>query len=375
MEMERYIFYKKKKHHLYMYIIVGMLIILLPLLYYIYSDINVYEYDEPIIEKTSQEKTIVENNKENITAIIEEAMQSVVGVSKIKDTGSTVFSKNGVTKLGIGTGIVVTSDGYILTNEHVSGGKYSICYITLGNGNTYKGNVMWADKDEDLSIIKIYAKNLEYAKLGDSDKVKVGENVYAIGNPIGFEFQKTVTSGIISGVNRTIKIEEDEDDPSYLSNLIQTDALINYGNSGGPLINTKGEVIGINSLKITSAEGISFALPINLVKTIIQRFVNDGYFEEAGIGIFAYDKNVIPYLNTNLRFETGIDVVQIKSNSSAYQAGVQEKDIILSIDGKKIERMCDLKTYIYTKNIGDEVVLKVLSNGMEKEIKVRLSKK
>ena len=160
-----------------------------------------------------------------------------------------------------------------------------------------------------------------------------------------------------------------------MSNLIQTDATINLGNSGGPLINIDGEVVGINTLKITSAEGISFAVPINLVKTIIEKFATQGKFEEASIGIFAYDKNVIPYIDNNLKFNTGIYVVQIDRNSSAYNSGLREKDVIIQIDNINLEKMCDLRRYIYTKNIGDEVILKILRNNTEKEIKMTLIKK
>lgn len=281
--------------------------------------------------------------------------------------------KDGSSKLGLGTGLIVTDNGYILTNAHVSGEKYSTCYVTLETGEVFTGNVVWSDMDVDLAILKISAKNLIYAKLGDSDNIKVGEKVYAIGNPIGFEFERTVTSGIISAIDRTIKIEEEED--SYMSNLIQTDATINLGNSGGPLINIDGEVVGINTLKITSAEGISFAVPINLVKTIIEKFATQGKFEEASIGIFAYDKNVIPYIDNNLKFNTGIYVVQIDRNSSAYNSGLREKDVIIQIDNINLEKMCDLRRYIYTKNIGDEVILKILRNNTEKEIKMTLIKK
>ena len=126
----------------------------------------------------------------------------------------------------MGRGFIVTQDGYILSNEHVTGSKYSKCYITLEYGNNYEGTVVWSDTDLDLSLTKINAQNLEYVNLGDSDNIRVGETVYAIGNPIGYEFRRTVTSGIISAKNRTIKLEE-EDKVSYMSDLIQTDATIN----------------------------------------------------------------------------------------------------------------------------------------------------
>ena len=191
-------------------------------------------------------------------------------IIKVKNKGNTIFLKEGTSELGLGTGFIVTSEGYIVTNQHVSGDKNSTCYVTLEDGRNYEATVVWADSDIDLSVVKINAKNLEFLKLGDSENIKIAQKVYAIGNPIGYEFQRTVTSGIISGLERTIKIEEN-DKNYYMENLIQTDATINLGNSGGPLINENGEVIGINSVKITTAEGIGFAIPINNVKPIIKK--------------------------------------------------------------------------------------------------------
>ena len=246
-----------------------------------------------------------ENDSKGVTNMLQTVMKCVVGVSKLKENGKAIFQTNGVEQIGIGSGIIVSRNGYILTNEHVSGSKGSSCYITIEDGKKYKGNVVWSDKNLDLAIIKVNMKFIDACKLGDSSDIGVGENVYTIGNPVGYEFQKTVTSGIISALDRTIVFKEGEDE-IYLSNLIQTDAIINPGNSGGPLININGEVLGINTVKLTSADGIGFAVPINVVKPIIEKYENEGKFEEAQIGIFAYDKNVIPYLSTGINFETGI---------------------------------------------------------------------
>lgn len=195
------------------------------------------------------------------------------------------------------------------------------------------------------------------------------------GNPIGYEFRRTVTSGIISAKNRTIKIEEEEE--SYMTDLIQTDATINPGNSGGPLITPEGEVIGINTIKISSAEGIGFAIPINLVKPVIESFVANGSFEEASLGILAIDKEVIPYLDKsfNINIDNGIYVVGIEKNSPASNSELKEKDIIESIDGKELKTMNDLKTYIYTKKPDDTVTLKIKRGKISKEITVKLGKK
>ena len=375
--MEAYVARRRKKNGKNKILVAFVFLLIIAsgiILYKFYEKIEVEELDKGS-EAVRTLRTLDEEKEEQkeVVDVIAQATSSVVGISKVKNIGSTIFLKDGSSKLGLGTGLIVTDNGYRLTNAHVSGEKYSTCYVTLETGEVFTGNVVWSDMDVDLAILKISAKNLIYAKLGDSDNIKVGEKVYAIGNPIGFEFERTVTSGIISAIDRTIKIEEDEN--SYMSNLIQTDATINLGNSGGPLINIDGEVVGINTLKITSAEGISFAVPINLVKTIIEKFATQGKFEEASIGIFAYDKNVIPYIDNNLKFNTGIYVVQIDRNSSAYNSGLREKDVIIQIDNINLKKMCDLRRYIYTKNIGDEVILKILRNNTEKEIKMTLIKK
>ncbi len=298
----------------------------------------------------------------------------MVGISKIKNMGTSIFTNGSSSNLGIGTGFIVSKDGYIVTNEHVAGEKFSNCYVTLENGKSFTGNVVWSDSNLDISIVKINMKNLDYISLGDSNESRIGETVYAIGNPVGYEFQRTVTSGIISAVDRTVKFTEN-DQEIYMADLIQTDATINPGNSGGPLIKPDGTVIAVNSVKITSAEGIGFAVPINVIKPVVQKFIETGNFEEATIGVFAYDKNVIPYLNNGIKFENGIYVEEVTKNSSAENSGIKKGDIITKIDGKEINKMNELKEYIYTKNPGDEINLTILRNKNTIETKVTLTKK
>lgn len=351
-------------------------------LYITYQNIEINSQDYTVTKTQSTVNAqIVENVEEdskNVADIIEDTTRKVVGISKLKNAGSSIFSKSQESELGLGTGFIVTENGYIVSNAHVTGEKYSKCYVTLENGMTYDGKVEWSDINLDLSIVKIEAKNLPYVNLGDSSKIRVGETVYAIGNPIGYEFRRTVTSGIISAKNRTIKIDE-KDKSSYMTDLIQTDATINPGNSGGPLIYPNGEIIGINTVKISSAEGIGFAIPINIIKHIIDSFINTGIFEEATIGIYAYDKEVIPYLRgnsiTSSNFEKGIYVAQINKNGPANNTELKEADIITTIDNKELNTMNDLREYIYSKKPGDEVSLKIVRGKINKEIKITLGKK
>lgn len=249
-------------------------------LYSMYAKIEVRNY-EPISNTTATRlynDAVIEDY--DISNSLEEITRSIVGISKIRNKGTTILDLNASQELGLGSGVVFSENGYIATNWHVAGDKFSTCYVALENGSIYNGSVVWADRDLDLAIVKINAAGLKPLKLGNSDKLLLGEEVWAIGNPVGVEFQRTITKGIVSGLNRTIKIE-DENNVSYMEDLIQTDASINTGNSGGALINKKGELIGINTVKITSAEGIGFAVPINIIKPIITSYMQNGSFEEA----------------------------------------------------------------------------------------------
>ena len=344
-------------------------------LYNMYLHIDI-EQDSKITKNESPAIRLSMEEKEDasVSNTLEDTTKCVVGISKIKNKGDNIFEKNATENLSLGTGIIVSDNGYIITNWHLAGNKYSSCYVTLENGNVYNGNIVWADENLDLAIVKISANGLKYLNLGDSYNIKIGENVYAIGNPIGIEFQRTVTSGIISGLNRTIKIEE-ENKSIYMEGLIQTDASINQGNSGGPLINTKGEVIGINSVKIEAAEGIGFAVPINLIKPIIESFINTGDFEEAYLGIFAYDREVTNYLKKDLEFEAGIYVVKIMTDGPLAKTNIKQGDIITKIDENHINRMSELRSYIYRKKPGDKVVLTFNRNNKEYNTEVVLSKK
>ena len=369
---------KKLKGELMKVLIILLVFLILILSYILYQKTQITDTNlsnqNVTIERTLQTVEEVKESNKTVTEMIADINSTVVGISKVKNSGSSIFSSENITNLGLGTGLIVGKDGYILTNAHVSGERYSKCYVTLVDGKTYDGTVVWSNTDIDMSIVKINQKNLPTATLGDSDAIQVGETVYAIGNPIGFEFQRSVTSGIISAVNRTIKFEENEQE-TYMEDLIQTDATINPGNSGGPLVNIDGQVIGINGVKITSAEGISFAIPINTVKSVIASFNTSGKFEEASLGIFAFDKNVLGYIDQNLRFNEGIYVARVNTNSAAESAGIKEGDILLSIDDHKLERMCDLRCYIYTKKPGDTVVLRVQRNYREIEVEAVLKKK
>lgn len=367
---------KKNKEKLVMY---GLMVVIITLLFVLIlrTEVN----NVPAVTQYSAEKMgteeITEKNKtenKSNTKEISDSIKAIVGISKLKQTGSSIFVNNAEKKLGLGSGIIITDNGYILTNQHVAGNKYSSCYVTLDDGNIYEGNVVWSDNNIDLAIVKINKGNLEYLELGDSDAITLADEVYAIGNPLGLEFQKTVTKGIISSLNRTIKIE-DEKQNVYMEDLIQTDATINEGNSGGALINTEGQLIGINSVKISNAEGIGFAVPINIVKPIVNKLVSEGKFDEAWLGIYGYDKEAIKYLDSNIKIENGIYIAQIAQDGPLVGLDIKEGDIITQIDDTKINKMNELKKYIYSKSPGDTVKLYLQRGGKESTIDVKLAGK
>ncbi|HCC04441.1 MAG TPA: peptidase S1 [Clostridiales bacterium] len=331
--------------------LIGLISIIAYNLYYMYKNIDIqnsnYKTEKIAVSTEDVENMESINNNLLIEDVLENTIQSVVGISRLKSSDGSILKNVSSEDLGLGTGVIINENGYILSNSHVTGDKFSICYVTIDE-NTYKGLVVFSEPDLDLSIVKVNANNLKSIDLGDSSKIKVGNKVYAIGNPIGYEFKRTVTSGIISAVNRTIKIEEGEEE-SYISDLIQTDATINPGNSGGPLINSKGEVIGINTVKITSAEGIGFAIPINVIKPVVESIIQNGKFEEATLGIYAYDSEVAEYMKLKNKGISGIYISQLLPNGPASNVDLKEGDLIISIDNKRLKTINDLREYLYRK--------------------------
>ncbi len=295
-------------------------------------------------------------------SVAKSATQGVVGIMVERVETGKIFSGNDGTQVGMGSGVIVSSDGYILTNHHVAGGKSKRIVVSLADGRNVDGETVWSDPVLDLAVVKINLTGLPTLKLGDAEQLQVGEPAVAIGNPLGLEFQRTVTSGIISALNRTISIET-EQGTNYMEDLIQTDASINPGNSGGPLLNSKGEVVGINTIKVTSAEAIGFAIPINVAKPIVSRLMNTGQFTEAYMGLFAYDKSVIPYIDGNLKIDQGVYVAHIDENGPAYKAGLRLGCIIRQIDGQDINSMMQLRTVLFSKSPGETINVTHLMHG------------
>lgn len=303
-------------------------------------------------------------------AVTEKAMPSVVGIT------TTVMSSNNMFSIpteseGVGTGIVVDSNGYILTNSHViSDGEAKKVNVLFNDGSSIDGNVVWYDSQLDLAVVKVNKTGLTPAELGDSDKVSIGDISIAIGNPLGLELQRTVTQGIISGLDRTIKTES-----ATMTGLIQTDASINSGNSGGPLLNEKGQVIGINTAKTSEGESLGFAIPINQAKEIIESVIKNGSYEKVTLGIKGYDASTYAaYAQSQgqkVATDEGIFVGEVVDDSPAKKAGVKAGDIIVKLGDTKLTSMSDLTKRLYEYKSGDRTTLVVNRDG--KEVKLNVS--
>jgi S1-C subfamily serine protease len=309
-----------------------------------------------------------------IQNVAKDTSEGVVGISVLKVDSKAIFDANTAERWGVGSGVIVSPDGYILTNHHVAGKKSKRIVVSLSDGRNLDGVTVWSNSVLDLAVVKIEAQGLTAIPLGDASQLKVGEPAIAIGNPLGLQFQRTVTSGIISALNRTIKIETEED-TNYMEDLIQTDASINPGNSGGPLLNSMGEVVGINTVKVESAEAIGFAVPINVAVPIINKFIGTGEFIEPYLGVFAYDKEVIPYLDGGIKLDNGIYIASVDEDGPAYKNGIRVGCIMTQIDGKEISTMMDLRSFIYSKNPGDVINITHISEGKTETVQVKLAAK
>lgn len=309
-----------------------------------------------------------------IQNVAKDASEGVVGISVLKVDSKAIFDANTAERWGVGSGVIVSPDGYILTNHHVAGKKSKRIVVSLSDGRNLDGVTVWSNPVLDLAIVKIEAQGLTAIPLGDASQLKVGEPAIAIGNPLGLQFQRTVTSGIISALNRTIKVETEEG-TNYMEDLIQTDASINPGNSGGPLLNSRGEVVGINTVKVESAEAIGFAVPINVAVPIINKFINTGEFIEPYLGVFAYDKEVIPYLDGGIKLDNGIYIASVDEDGPAYKNGIRVGCIMTQIDGREINTMMDLRCLIYSKNPGDVINITHISGGKTETVQITLAAK
>jgi serine protease Do len=267
---------------------------------------------------------------------------------------------------GIGSGVIINPDGYVLTNAHVVAGADQL-KVTLTSGQEYEGKVLGLDEASDLAVVKIDAQNLPSAVLGNSDDLIIGEWAIAIGNPFGYlldDPNPTVTVGVVSAVNRDIKRERGQ--VQIYRKMIQTDAAINPGNSGGPLVNAFGDVIGINSFIFTTSqgsEGIGFAIPINRAKILLSDLIEHGRIVPAWIGLRVQEMNPILAQSLNLEKAEGVIVSDVEKDSPAQKAGLRRKDVIVEADGQKMRNLSDWEDLAYFAREKQKLEISFLRDG------------
>jgi S1-C subfamily serine protease len=256
---------------------------------------------------------------------------------------------------GSGSGFIFTPDGFILTNSHVVH-RADCIDVALSDGRRYRARLIGDDPDTDLAVIRIDAPNLAAAQLGDSNSIRVGQLAVAVGNPYGF--QCTVTAGVVSAMGRSLRSKSGR----LIDDVIQTDAALNPGNSGGPLVSSRGEVIGVNTAIILPAQGICFAIAVNTAKFVAARLIRDGRVRRSFLGVAGQNVAIPRPLARQLNMATasGVLVLSAEKNSPAQKAGIAEGDVIIAMDGEAIKRVDDLHTHLTDGKIGVQSELTII---------------
>lgn len=320
------------------------------------------------------------NTTASVADVVESASKAIVGIINYQNQSNPFSGAQGTVQSGSGSGVIFNVQGdsaYIVTNNHVIEGASEV-EVSLYDGEKATAEVVGADALTDLAVLKIDEKYATHTlKFGDSSGLRPGDQVMAIGNPLGLNLSRTVTQGIVSAIDRDIPVETSAGE--WELSVIQTDAAINPGNSGGALINTSGHVIGINSLKISNSgvEGLGFAIPSNDVVPIINQLIENGKIERPYLGVSLADLQEIPSMYLQSLPESvkgGTLVTYIEPNSAAANAGLKQMDVIVSINGEEVNTSSDLRKYMYTNlTPSDKANLKVYRAGQAIDVEVNLS--
>jgi serine protease Do len=303
-------------------------------------------------------------DEKRVLDILEKVSKSVVNISTVKLVHNLFYQA--VPIAGMGSGTIIDAKGHILTNNHVVGGAEKIT-VTLWNNEIVEGSIVGSCSVHDIAVVKVNGQSLQPAELGDSDKLRAGQRVYAIGNPFGLAGGPTVTSGVISATNRTIESQR-----GLIENLVQTDAAINPGNSGGPLLDIEGKVIAINTAIIPFAQGIGFAIPINSAKNCMTGIVTEGIAKRPWFGILGLSltEEIARYYGLPVR--SGVLITRVSERSPAEEAGIMEGDIVLEIDDVGTPKIEDLVKEIHKRKVGEKVKIFALRRGREHFFELKL---
>ncbi|MGB3260120.1 S1C family serine protease [Paenisporosarcina sp.] len=338
----------------------------------------------PAVSSTTQQLTA--DITTDVTTAVEKAANAVVGVTNIQSTSDFLRPSNEGQEAGTGSGVIYKKSGdkaYVVTNNHVIEGANQI-EVTLSDGVKVEAKLLGSDIWTDLAVLEMDASKVTtIAEFGNSDSLKQGETVIAIGNPLGLDFSGSVTTGVVSGKDRAIPVDLNGDNQiDWQAEVLQTDAAINPGNSGGALVNLAGQLIGINSMKISqeTVEGIGLAIPINSAIPVIEDLEQYGEMKRPSMGVTLVDvTNVSAYhqrdtLRLPEEVSTGVVIDEVVEDSAADKAELKQYDVIVEMDGEKIENMIDLRKHLYNeKEIGDDLKLKVYRKGQLMEVTLTLA--
>lgn len=300
-------------------------------------------------------------------ALLDVYSQVVVGVAEKLSPSVVHISLVGrrSQRRGTGSGLIVTPDGYVLTNRHVVHGAKEID-VTLNDSRTFTAELVGEDAPTDIGVLRIPPSDLPIAELGDSQALRVGQLVVAIGNPLGF--QCTVTAGVISALGRSLRT----DTSRLIENIIQTDAALNPGSSGGPLVNSQGKVIGINTAIIYGAQGLCFAIPIDTVKRVAGMLITTGKVSRGYLGITAQPVRLYPRLAASLKLgqESGVAVLEVAPGSPAQEAGLMSRDIVVRIGDATISGVDDLHRFLDEYPVGESCEMSIVRDGKAMTVNV-----
>ena len=287
-------------------------------------------------------------------AVVEAVEKVSPSVVHIQVTGR----RSGRENEGIGSGFIFAPDGFVLTNSHVVRGAARMDAVLM-DGRRLAADLVGDDPDTDLAVVRLHDSGLPPARLGDSDHLKVGQMAIAIGNPLGFQY--TVTAGVVSALGRSLRSQSGR----LIDNIIQTDAALNPGNSGGPLISSRGDVIGVNTAIILGAQGLCFATPINTAQYVVPRLIRDGRIRRGWLGIGGQNTKVPPHAAhvLGLRAESGVLVISVEPGSPAEKAGFQERDLLVELDGQPISSIDDLHRQLTEERIGKTAEIVVVRHS------------
>lgn len=322
----------------------------------------------------------------DVTEAVNVVADAVVGITNIQTAMDFWSQSERTMEAGTGSGVIYKKAGdkaYVVTNHHVVEGAQQL-EVTLADGTKEPAKLIGSDVWTDLAVVEISSEKVEtVAEFGDSDALKVGEPAIAIGNPLGLSFAGSVTAGVVSGLERTVPVDIDGNGTEdWHSEVLQTDAAINPGNSGGALVNIAGQLVGINSMKIaeSAVEGIGFAIPINSAIPVIESLEKTGEMKRPQMGITLMDLTSVPQYHQKETLKlpedvtTGVIVNEVFPNTPASKAGLQRYDVIVEMDGEKINNVLELRKHLYSeKKVGDEMTVVVYRQGERKEVTMTLT--